>query len=316
MDSNTDKQPEAGRRVHGAQVVTGAIIITLGIVMFLDRTAILGGHALARLPWIRPDCPRAGRPEQRDYGLRRTPQQPAIGGVADLRRLVAVGESDEPVRSDLREFVAADDRRWWPDHCAERAVSRTARTREGKELTWPHRFAIRTGWSPGDGQVARSRPRFTPQALFGVIVIILGILFTLDNLNVIDATDYLQYWPAGLIAVGLLKLWQVRAGQGVVGGLFLVGLGSWMLLERIVAIQIRIHDVWPLFFVFLGGYMVWKGAWGTRQPAHPRQQRAGERTGHHGGRRAQQQFTGVRRRRPDRDHGRVRNRSATGLDQR
>ena len=99
-----------------------------------------------------------------------------------------------------------------------------------------------------------------------MIVIILGILFTLDNLNVIDATDYLQYWPAGLIAVGLLKLWQVRAGQGVVGGLFLVGLGSWMLLERIVAIRIRIHDVWPLFFVFLGGYMVWKGAWGTRSP--------------------------------------------------
>jgi predicted membrane protein len=121
-----------------------------------------------------------------------------------------------------------------------------------------------SSWSPGEGQAARPRPRFTPQALFGLIVITVGILFTLDNLNLIDATEYLQYWPAGLVAVGLLKLWQVRAGQGVVGGLFLVGLGSWMLLERIVAIQIRIHDVWPLFFVFLGGYMVWKGAWGTK----------------------------------------------------
>ena len=70
-------------------------------------------------------------------------------------------------------------------------------------------------WSPGDGQVARSRPRFTPQALFGVIVIILGILFTLDNLNVIDATDYLQYWPAGLVAVGSA---QVVAGARRAGG--------------------------------------------------------------------------------------------------
>ena len=50
MDSNTDKQPEAGRRVHGAQVVTGAIILTLGIVMLLDRTAILGGHVWHAFP--------------------------------------------------------------------------------------------------------------------------------------------------------------------------------------------------------------------------------------------------------------------------
>jgi predicted membrane protein len=124
-----------------------------------------------------------------------------------------------------------------------------------------------TAWPP-EGQTAAPppRPRFTPQALFGLIVIVVGVLFTLDNLSVLDASDYLQYWPAGLVAVGLLKLWQVRAGQGVVGGLFLVGLGSWMLLERIVAIQIRLHDVWPLFFVCLGGYMVWKGFRGPRFP--------------------------------------------------
>ncbi len=107
------------------------------------------------------------------------------------------------------------------------------------------------------------RPRFTPQALFGVIVIIVGVLFTLDNLDILDASNFLQYWPAGLVAVGLLKLWQTRAGQGIVGGLFLVALGTWMLLERIVAIQIRLHDVWPLFFVFAGGYMVWKGFGGS-----------------------------------------------------
>lgn len=119
--------------------------------------------------------------------------------------------------------------------------------------------------APDTGATAHARPRFTPQALFGVIVIIVGVLFTLDNLNLIDAAEYLQYWPAGLVAVGLLKLWQARGGQGIIGGLFFVALGSWMLLERIVAIQIRLHDVWPLFFVFLGGYMVWKGFGGSRR---------------------------------------------------
>ena len=110
-----------------------------------------------------------------------------------------------------------------------------------------------------------SRPRFTPQVLLGLFVIVIGVLFTLDNLGAIDADQYLRYWPAMLVAVGVLKLAQVRDGHGWLGGLFLVALGSWMLLERMVYIRIDARDVWPLFFVFFGGYMVWKGLGGTRR---------------------------------------------------
>ena len=111
-----------------------------------------------------------------------------------------------------------------------------------------------------------SRPRFTPQVLFGLIVIVVGVLFTLDNFNVIDADEYLQYWPAALVAVGAMKLWQGRTqGRGWLGGLVLVTLGGWMLLERIVYIRIDLRDFWPLFFVFLGGYLVWKGLGGARR---------------------------------------------------
>ena len=34
-----------------------------------------------------------------------------------------------------------------------------------------------------------SRSRFTPQVLLGLMVIAVGVLFTLDNLDVIDARD-------------------------------------------------------------------------------------------------------------------------------
>jgi predicted membrane protein len=110
-------------------------------------------------------------------------------------------------------------------------------------------------------------PRITAQVVLGLIVIVLGILFTLGNLGIIDADQYLSYWPAGLVAVGLLKLWQSRDGQGIFGGLFLVVVGGWMLLERIAVIRVNIRDVWPLFFVFLGGYLVFKGLTGAgRRP--------------------------------------------------
>ena len=80
----------------------------------------------------------------------------------------------------------------------------------------------------------------TAQAVFGLMVIVVGVLFTLDNLDILDARDYLQYWPAGLVVVGLLKLWQAaRDGRGWFGGLFFVVLGTWMLIERIVYFTIN-----------------------------------------------------------------------------
>jgi hypothetical protein len=99
--------------------------------------------------------------------------------------------------------------------------------------------------------------------ILGLIVIAAGVLFTLDNLGIVDASQYLEYWPAALVVLGLVKLWYAREGQGWLGGFVLVLLGGWMLLERAVDIRISLHDVWPLIFVFLGGYMVWRGLGGA-----------------------------------------------------
>jgi len=112
---------------------------------------------------------------------------------------------------------------------------------------------------------AGGRPRVTVQAVFGLMVIAVGVLFTLDNLDIIDAYEYLRYWPIGLVAIGVLKLYHAaRGGQGWVGGLFFVSIGFWMLIERIVYFRIDAREIVPLFLVFLGGYMVWRGFGGRR----------------------------------------------------
>ena len=98
------------------------------------------------------------------------------------------------------------------------------------------------------------------------MAIAVGVLFTLDNLNLIDARDYLVYWPVVFVIVGLLKLWHAtRDGHGWFGGLFFLGIGAYMLIERIMYIQINGREVFPLFLVFLGGYMVWRGFGGARR---------------------------------------------------
>lgn len=110
----------------------------------------------------------------------------------------------------------------------------------------------------------RSGP--TAQVVLGLMVVAVGILFTLDNLGVLDAEDYLRYWPAGLVVVGVLKLWHAtRDGHGWFGGLLFLVIGSWMLIERIVYITINVRELLPLMLVFFGGYMVWRGFGGQRR---------------------------------------------------
>jgi predicted membrane protein len=114
--------------------------------------------------------------------------------------------------------------------------------------------------------VRAPRPRITGQVVLGLMAIAVGILFTLDNLEIIDARDYLQYWPVVFVVVGALKLWHAKNdGHGWFAGLFFLALGSWMLIERIIYIQISGREVFPLFLVFLGGYLVWRGFGGRRR---------------------------------------------------
>lgn len=113
---------------------------------------------------------------------------------------------------------------------------------------------------------APRRPRITSQVVLGLMAIAVGVIFTLDNLEIIDARDYLQYWPVVFIVLGALKLWHaVRDGHGWVGGLLFIGIGSWMLLNRIMYFVFTPRQFLPMVLVFFGGYLVWRGCGGRRR---------------------------------------------------
>jgi predicted membrane protein len=110
----------------------------------------------------------------------------------------------------------------------------------------------------------------TSQVLVGLMVVAVGVLFTLDNLDILDASEYLRFWPVAFVLIGGLKLWHAsRDGHGWFGGLFFVAVGAWMLLENVVYITINARDLLPLFLVFIGGYMVWRGFGGARRGGRP-----------------------------------------------
>jgi len=112
----------------------------------------------------------------------------------------------------------------------------------------------------------RTRP-IAPQLVMGLLVIAVGLLFTLENLGMLEAHEYLRYWPVGLIAVGLLKLWQTGSGGGTMIGAGFVFAGVWLLLESMAIVTVSLWDLWPMVLVLVGGSMVWRGMTGRRGDA-------------------------------------------------
>ncbi len=107
------------------------------------------------------------------------------------------------------------------------------------------------------------KPRLSAQVVIGLLIVALGVIFTLDNLGLIYAEDYLRYWPLALVLIGGTKVWQARRdGQGWFSGLLFLGVGSYMLIYRIAYIRLDVSQLFPLFLLFIGGYMVWRGFFG------------------------------------------------------
>src|SRR5688572_24401500 len=102
--------------------------------------------------------------------------------------------------------------------------------------------------------------RFTPQLFVGLVVIAVGMLMTLDNLQLIEAGRYLRFWPAGLVVLGVLKLWHSRGGLGgSFGGFLFIVIGTWLLAEQTAIVRVSFWDMWPTLLVFFGMFLVWQG---------------------------------------------------------
>src|SRR5687768_6190171 len=111
------------------------------------------------------------------------------------------------------------------------------------------------------GMTEIPRPAISAHLVFGLVVMVIGILFTLDNLNIMDGGLYLsRYWPTGLIAIGAAKMLESRQrGSGVMSGALFAAAGTWLLLHNLELIEASFLDFWPVLLVIAGVMIVWQG---------------------------------------------------------
>ena len=92
-----------------------------------------------------------------------------------------------------------------------------------------------------------------------LIVIGIGVLFLLNNLNILYFSEWTRYWPVILIAIGLVKLVDANSPGGHVAGAILVAVGAIFLGQTLGYLNVRLHDLWPLFLIGAGLLMLFRG---------------------------------------------------------
>src|SRR5215470_5467737 len=98
--------------------------------------------------------------------------------------------------------------------------------------------------------------RINGRLVFGLAIITLGVLFTLDNLGLMDAGAVLQWWPAVLIAYGLTRLFGFGCRRNSFAGVLLSLLGVALLLNNLDLLHVAFHDLWPFGLIAVGLAMV------------------------------------------------------------
>ena len=99
---------------------------------------------------------------------------------------------------------------------------------------------------------SRNALRITPQIIFGLGVIAIGVVLLLHNMGIIYARSIFSYWPVLLILVGLASALQPSGSAGRWVGVILIVLGTLLLLDNLYLIDFYVWDYWPLLLILAG----------------------------------------------------------------
>ena len=123
-------------------------------------------------------------------------------------------------------------------------------------------------------RMLRRRYRRPHSGAFGVImgttILLVGVLFLLENFGLIHVHQAWQYWPAILIALGVARATDSRRPRGRVWGALVAAAGVLLLLGNLHLISESVwRIVWPLLLIGVGLRILFRAARRRGRPDGP-----------------------------------------------
>jgi predicted membrane protein len=117
----------------------------------------------------------------------------------------------------------------------------------------------------------RSQRRGMPAGILsGSALIVIGVLFLLDHMDVIHLGNLWKFWPMILIVLGISKL---LVEHNRVSGVLLILVGMYFQLNHLGILNLSWNTFWPILLIVGGILMIssrfetgrWRGCTGARQ---------------------------------------------------
>jgi len=107
--------------------------------------------------------------------------------------------------------------------------------------------------------IARERKSVKASGLwFGLVLVALGLLMTLNRLDMAPALSIGRVWPVAVIGAGAAKIYDSWGTPGAESGLGLVMTGIWFLAVNFRIFGLTYQNAWPLLIVGVGISLIWR----------------------------------------------------------
>lgn len=113
----------------------------------------------------------------------------------------------------------------------------------------------------------RERRGRTGLHLPGLVLMAIGVVLLLDNLDWVESGQILRFWPLLLVGVGVRHLFGSRDRGAAVVGAVLAGMGGVLLLSSLNVLDIEVRRLWPLLLIAFGFLMWTRSRGAARTPA-------------------------------------------------
>lgn len=106
------------------------------------------------------------------------------------------------------------------------------------------------------------RSHVSGPVLTGLLIVGVGVILLLSQMDVLPEGFVRHFWPVILIALGLLKIPTGGCGGDRLVGLLLLAGGVIFQLNALGVTHVRVWDLWPLVIIIVGLSLVWQAVQG------------------------------------------------------
>lgn len=113
---------------------------------------------------------------------------------------------------------------------------------------------------------SRASRSAAPRLVLGATLMALGALLTLDRLRFVTLRPIWRLWPLTLVGLGLSKFLQPQDARPSQGGLWLIIVGAWLLINNFGVLGLSFGTSWPLLLIGFGAALVLQAVFRPHRP--------------------------------------------------